>query len=1336
MPTVKLAIVITLLLLSLSSSSWGQVAITSLRGTVFDERGAVVKDATVTLNDPATGFTRTTNTNAQGEYHFPQIPPSTYVLTASGAGFATVRQTGIKLLVDSPATVNVTLKVATENVKIEVMGTTPLVNTENATLGHAFDVDQIASLPFEGRDPTGILSLQPGVVFTGNGTHINPASDSRSGAVNGARSDQTNVTLDGVDNNDQLLGIAFQGAVRAPLDSLQEFKVTTSNSDADSGRSSGGQVSLVTKSGTNNIHGGVYEYYRPTFSTANDWFNKAVELNSGEPNVPPFLLRNTFGAFVGGAIKKDRLFYFLAYEGQRKRENIPATRVVPSANLRNGIMQYPCVGNPGCPASGIETLTAADLASMDPNCSAAGTCPLGPGPNPAVESVFQQYPLPNTNTVGDGLDFRGFTFSSPLPGDLNAYVAKVDYNITSDGNHRIFVRGILNNDNQASRISSSAIAAASPTSITGDGGEQFPGQPQQTIVRDNNKGLSVGYTATLSNTLINTFHFGFVREGVDEAGLQSQAYVNFRGLDNITAQTPTINTDVPIFNWLDDLTKVKGSHTLQFGTNIRRVDNERESNAQSFFFAQTDVYWLPTSCIANCGTSLDPAVFGFPAVERSFGASYDYAVAALAGLVTQVFSNYQLTKNLSALPEGTLAPRHFRTWEYEWYGQDAWRVKPNLTFTYGLRYSLLEPPYETTGTQVSPTISLNSYFNNRSAAMLQGQVYDPVISFALSGQANGKAPYWAWDYKDFAPRVALAYSPSGNSGWGKTLWGGPGQTSIRLGYGIFYDHFGEGITNTFDRNGSFGLTTSISNAAGVQTVDGSARFSSLYTIPTTSQSPTSVCSANCPIVEPPPQGPFPVTPPFGPFNGGFAIYWGLDDKLKTPYSHAVDFSLTRQLPKGFVFEANYVGRFGHRLLQEEDLAAPTDLVDPKTGVDYFHAVQALAKQYYAGTPIQNITPQLIGAKNYQYWQDVFPGAAGPAATQLGIYNPGVPCLGTAPATVTATQAMYDLFCYNQGSETTALEFADVPGLITAGCFPACATLNGKQTQGYVFYSPQFSSLYAWRSIGNSAYNAGQFSLRRHLSGGEFDLNYTYSKSIDQGSNAERISTYEGFGLGSQIINSWIPSQNRAVSDFDTTHIINANGVYDLPVGRGKPIGGSMGALANAILGGWSLSGLWRWSTGYPFQTFSPKWATNFENSSPGVLIGPMPKTGSFIVPELNGSSGPNVFKDPGITDPTNPNAAINALRAAFPGEKGDRNIFRGPGTFNIDAGLSKMWQITESQNLRLIWQVYNVTNTPRFDVATMSLAGNTNLATVTSFGNFTSTLSNARVMEFALRYSF
>jgi|HubBroStandDraft_3_1064219.scaffolds.fasta_scaffold06997_2 hypothetical protein len=1340
------------LFLAFSAFLSAQTATTSLLGTVYDPKGAVVPDAALTISNPATGFSRTTKSDNQGRYQFLELPPAKYDLTVDAKGFATMRQTGIELQVATPATLNPTMQVAGGTVTVEVSGTTPLVNTQDATLGHAFGADQIADLPFEGRDPAGILSLQTGVVFTGNSTHISSASDSRAGAVNGARSDQSNITLDGVDNNDELLGTAFTGAIREPLDAVEELKVTTSNSDADSGRSSGGQVSEVTKSGTNKIHGSLYVYNRPTFTTANDWFNKASQLQSDESNTPPFLLRNTFGANVGGPIIKDRLFFFGAYEGQRKREDLQVTRVVPSSGLRSGSISYLCTQDPTCPTGGVNTLSPSQIAGMDPNCSGNGTCPLGPGANPliaylpgnpnsSVNSIFNQYPQPNTITVGDGLDFVGYTFPSPLPASLDDYVLKFDYNLTRDGNHRLFLKGIMDNERSSERNFVDSV-----NTVTGDGGEEFPGQPAGQVERDNNKGITVGYTATLSRTVINNFHFGYISQLINVQGLETQAYNDFRGMDNINAFTPTINTHVPVKNLVDDVTKVMGSHTFQFGGNYREIDNLRESDAQNFFQGQTNVYWLNFSGISNTGSSLDPAAFGFPAVDPDFSASYDFAMAALAGIITQINANYELTKTLNVIPQGQLVPRHFRNHEYEFYGQDQWRVKPNLTFTYGLRYSILQPPYETTGTQVSPTISLNNWFNQRSIAAANGQVYDPAIAFGLSGQANGKPPYWAYDYKDVAPRIAFAYSPKAEDGWSRRLWGGQGKTSIRAGYGIYFDHFGEGIVNTFDREGSFGLTTAEINPAGVQTVDGSARYSGLFNIPTSSLD--GCATPPCSLVGQPPTGPFPVYSPSGAATpGGFAITWGLDDKLKTPYSHLIDFSITRELPSSFVFEAAYVGRFAHRLMQEEDLALPTNLRDPQSKNSYFQAVQALAKQYYAGTPIQSVSAASIGTN---YWENIFPAAGpvlGSVANQLfgTLTEPAgftQPCLGNPIPngnTVTATQAMYDLFCNYAGNETTALELADSPGLVNATtCFPACATINGTLSQGYDYYSPQFSSMDAWRSIGNSSYNAAQFSLRHRAGGLAFDLNYTYSRSIDDGSNAERVSTFEGGGFASQILDSWFPRQNRAVSDFDTTQIFNANWVYELPFGRGKHFGGGMGSFANAVLGGWTVSGLWRYSTGYPFSLLSPEWATNYDLETPAVPISAArPKTGSYIVAQSAGGTGPNVFQDPGITDAaTNPNAAINLFRPAYPGEGGLRNGLRGPGTFDIDTTVTKSWAIRESQLVKFSWSMYNVTNAARFDVGTMQLSGNNSLSTSSSFGNFSSTLSNPRVMEFMLRYVF
>jgi hypothetical protein len=1322
--------VVTLLavsLLAFQALSVAQSATSSLRGTVYDPKGAVVSGAAVTITNPATGFSHSSKSDGQGNYQFLQLPPATYKLTVNASGFASVEETGIELLVDTPSTVNVNLQVSGGTVTVEVAGAAPMVNTVNATLGHAFGAEQIADLPFEGRDPTGILSLQAGVVFTGNSSNINSASDSRSGSVNGARSDQTNITLDGVDNNDQLLGTAFSGAVRAPLDSLEEFKVTTADADADTGRSSGGQVSLITKSGTNKIHGGAYAYNRSGIGEANDWFNKQDELEAGQANVPGHLVRNTFGAFVGGPIIKDRLFFFGAYEGQRLRQNLEVTRIVPSDGLRDGMMSYPSCGtDPTCGNGSLTptvvTVTAANLATMDPNCLGLGTCKT-PGPNLAVEALFQQYPHANTNSVGDGLNYRGFAFSSPLPGKFDAYVAKLDYNITANGNHRLFLRGVLNSDRSA--------LSSDPTSQTGDGGSEFPGDPASRTQVNTSKTFTVGYTATLSNTLINDFRLGYVRQALDVIGLQSQQFVAFRGLDNLTAQTPTTDTAVPVKNWVDDLTKIMGKHTLQFGINLRQIDNIRQSNSTSYFTGLTNAFWLAGSCISNCGTSLDPGAFGFPTVESTFSTNYDFPVTALTGLVTQVGSDYNLTKTLAPLAEGAPVPRHFRAHEWEWYGQDSWHLKPNLTMTYGLRYTLLLAPYEVNGQEVAPTFSMNDWFYKRAAEQEQGQTYDPLISFGLAGKANGGKAYWDTDFGNIAPRLAFAYSPNADGGWGKKLWGGPGKSSIRVGYGIYYDHFGEGIVNSFDQLGAFGLTTDITNPAGIQTVDTSARYTGLNTIPATSAATTNTCpAAPCPIQEPAPSGAFPVTPPTSLAGGGFAITWGLNDKLKTPYSHVLDFSITRELPSSFVFEAAYVGRFAHRLLQEEDMAMPLNLVDPKTGTTYFQAATDLAKQYRAGVPIQNISAASVGTT---YWEDMFPGAAGSGAANVGcsFYGCGQTCLpylGTAPTTVSATQAMYDLFCSNKGNETTALEYADVPGLISSGCYPVCSIGNGGA--GYAYYNPQYSSLYGWFSNGNSAYNAGQFSLRRRMTHGlEFDVNYTYSKSIDAGSNAERVNQFQGGGFASQVINSWFPKQLRSVSDFDTTHAINANWVYELPFGRGKPFGGGMGRLVNGVIGGWKVSGLWRWSSGYPFTVGSGfGWATNFEEESAAILDGTKPQTGTHI---LNGITA-NVYSNP----LNGSSAAIDQFRQSFPGESGERNELRGPGTFNIDVGLNKSWNITESQSVRFTWENFNLTNSPRFDVGTMQLGGNSSISNNSSFGNFASTLSNPRVMEFALRYSF
>lgn len=1296
------------LVCSLASVSVAQNGTTSLRGTITDPKGGAVAGAVVTLGNSNLGISVETKSDRDGAYQFLELRPATYTITVTANGFATIRQSGAQLLVSTPTTVDFMLQVGTVATTVEVISAIQAINTSDATLGTAMGQTQISNLPFEGRDPAGLLSLQPGVVSVADPQiqKDNQDFDSRSGSVNGARSDQTNITLDGVDDNDQLNGFAFQGALRATLDSIEEFRVTTSNSNADQGRSSGGQVSLQTKSGTNSFHGTGYEYNRPTDLVANQYFNKLAQLQNEEPNKPPFLLRNTFGATFGGPIKKDRLFFFIAYEGQRLRENSQVTRTVPSAALRDGVIMYQCADTSTCPGNTVQGLSMAsytaqpgfmalspqNIASMDPNCTAQGTCPWGPGVDPNVIKTLNQYPLPNSNQQGYGYNYQAFTFSSPAPQKEDTYIARFDYNITSSGSQRLFARLGLQNDHA-------------------NGVEQFPGLPASTVDTNNTKGIVTGYLWTISPTKINNFHYGYIRQGIGTNGVSVQPVVNLRGLDTPTAYTRTTGVIVPVHNFTDDFTWIKGKHSFTFGGNYRFINDLRNSDANSFSDGLTNTGFLIPTGISNTGGSFDPAAFGFPAVSTNAQNAYDYPMIALAGVITEEDNTYVQNKSGTFLPQGSFVPRHFRDNEVEFYGMDAWRIKPNLTMTYGVRYSLLQPPYETNGNQVCPNISLNQFFQTRMTDMVKGISYSPNFSFDTCGPANGKPGYWAWDYKDIAPRWSLAYSPGFREGLLGALFGGPGKSSIRLGAGIYYDHFGEGIANTFDKNGSFGFVTQGSQPPGTVSLDTAPRYTGINDLPPS-------------LAYPAPTPGFPVTP-----GNNFLIYWGLDDKLKTPYAYGFDLSYTRELKDGFTIEAAYVNRLGRRLLQEKDLAQPINWTDPKTGVSYWQAVTALAKVYRTGQSVENFAANPgLPANIVQFWQNAMqPLQAGGAYS----ITPGS-CVdsGSPASTLSPLVAAYALFCGGSLNETTPLSSWDLGGVSDANLsgvsyFPA----NGPNT----FFQNQFASLYAWTSTGRSNYNAGQFTIRHRATHGlTWDFNYTYSKSVDMGSNAERISLFQSFGYASQIINAFEPGQNRAVSDWDMTHQINSNWVYELPFGRGQKWGNSSNGFVNAVFGGWSVSGLYRWSSGLPFSVSNGfQFPTNWELTGQANLIGPAPSTGVGA----NCSSGtcnPNVFV--GATGGTG--SAVNAFDYPFPGESGARNNLRGPGYFDIDAAVRKSWNLTERAKLAFGFDVFNLTNSVRFDVGSVTFNGNAAIDSGSAFGNYESVLTGSRRIEISLRLSF
>ena len=471
--------------------------------------GAVVPGAVITLADKASGQQLTAKAGSSGEYQLVQIPPATYTITVSALGFGSQSKIA-QLLVNQPATVDFALSVQSSAEVVDVTATATTINTSDASLGDAKNNELIQALPSETRNVPDLLSLEPGVFFLPQ--PADPAlQDSRSGAVNGGRSDQGNITLDGVDDNDQVRGLSFTGVLRETQDSIEEFRVTTGNANVDAGRSSGAQVSLVTKSGTNKLHGAAYEYFRPTNTVSNDYFNKQAQLSSGEANRPPKLIRHIFGGDLGGPFKKDKFFFFANYEGQRQAESAIVQQTTPTASYKAGTIQY--VGDLAGGGTGLDTISPANLAVLDTGCTVCNTpaYPAPPGANPNVLAYFAQLPTANSPNpgLGDGINTADFTFASPHPIRLNTTIVRLDY--VPSSKHRIFARGNLQKDTTA-------------------GTEQFPGQGPSSVLVDNTKGMTFGETWTISPSVVNDIRYGYVRQGYGQTGIGKGDYVTFRFL--------------------------------------------------------------------------------------------------------------------------------------------------------------------------------------------------------------------------------------------------------------------------------------------------------------------------------------------------------------------------------------------------------------------------------------------------------------------------------------------------------------------------------------------------------------------------------------------------------------------------------------------------------------------------------------------------------------------------------------------------------------------------------------------------------------------------------------
>ena len=1072
----------------------------SLNGTVTDASGGIVPGAAVKLTNTRTNATFTAQTASDGGYKFVDVPPGPdYSLTVTKDGFQTLTLNGLYLPVATQTTKDLQLTLGSVSQTVEVVASTGSVslNTTDDTIGNNLDMHAIQNLPNEFRDdPGNLLRLQLGVTSaqTTAGNAINSNVDpnhTRDGSVAGARADQNNIVVDGIEASDFAVGTAFATVGAIPLDAIQEFSTQVAQPTAAYGGRSGAQTVITTRSGGNEWHGSLYEYNRTAATEANTFFNN----QSGIPRLA--LVRNQFGGNVGGAAIKDKLFFFFEYDGRRDASAESELQFVPFPHVQKGEIAYiNDSGGGDCstssrltsadmPTTCVTIASAAAVKALDP-CSTA-TCTGAPGfvsagPAPVLLGLFKnRYPAPNDYTVGDGLNIAGLRFNAPAPLTENGYFTRVDYVVNA--NNKIFGRFNLRNQNTVS-------------SQVGLLPIQFPGDPLTALQTLRDRAWAVGDTWTISSNVINQFTYGETRADdqypiTNNPAGQLYELTFFGAFEGNSFATPYGRQSVqgrvvPDPTYRDDLTIIHGKHTFQVGMEIN-PSKVRSSLVNDFNFVQEglggEITGLPA---ANEPADIlqDPAAQG----------NWDNFFVADLGIINNFQDGIIYNRAGTALPPLSNANRDWRIMNVAGYLQDSWRVRPDLTVTMGLRYQYQTTPYEVHGLEAQfLNTNVNAIVAARIAnglAGISGPDATPEITYQFAGKANGAAPIYQADKNDFSPRLGLAWNPSFSDGFlGKAF--GEHKTVVRAGANLVFDESViYAITNYEDQsNYLFGNTVSDEFNSGTD-----ATFA----------------LENDPRMNSASLAPFPVpAPPFqNPLTPAAIFNDGIDPNLKTPYAITASFGIQRELPGGFQLETDYYGRFGRRLLMLADVSQAMNFTDPaskQTLVQAFTNIEEDAQKGLAATAV---------ATQPFFENEISAGFGDTCAA----YNAAL----MLPYT-TCTQAVY-------ASNTNALANGGTGGILPALPLPANVGLT-----------PQFYVDAIMANKGFSDYNALFVTLRKKLSHNlQFDFNYTYSHSIDNGSTVSNEDGNFESGVTSVMCDVTNNSACRGNSEFDLTHQINAS----------------------------------------------------------------------------------------------------------------------------------------------------------------------------------------------------
>lgn len=1276
-------------------------------GSVTDPSGAVIAGAQAELMNLATNLPQHSTTDARGGYSFPSVPPGNYKLTVTAPGFRTSTVASLVVDVARSYQVNVKLQLGAVSQTVQVAaGATVELQTTDASLGSELTSTQLQRLPTVQNNAAELLLLQPAVT-PGNGGF--PAVGMR---VSGAIDDQNTVTLDGIDITDNLVGGGNTMSTWVPItnDAVEELRVGVTNPNATFGRSSGGQVAVVSRRGTNNFHGAVYWRHQNDDFNANTWDNNRTGIKRAE-------LKDNRGGFnFGGPLWKNKTWFFANYEIRRFPQSSNILRTVPRDTLKAGILQFR-------DASG--NVVAYNLKSTA-LCGSGGNqaCdPRGLGISPSVSAFWNLMPVGNDSSVGDGLNTIGFrgTVSTPLHDDYVTF--RLDQAITPkwrfSGTYTYF-RELL--------------ASALQLDIRGGNVKSVGNSPTRAAM------VTGQLATTISPTMINTFRVGWVRNLPTFTRLSptaSAAEMNIPGTQtadgpialNPASDSATALLASPIDNnsanarfqayiqknleFGDDLDVVHGSHTLSFGVDYKhlplthlRADKVVGSITSLISVMSADATPFlaipgsnrPLSCSSSVSTNC---------LSKSDVQEWDELYAASLGLVDNVSILTVRDGSFNPLPFGTplIADTTQHTWFF--YGQDSWRMRPSLTLNYGLAYGWQSPPVETLGrqtlivnTQNNQVLTGPGYLSQKEAAATQGTVFNPQLGYLPINSAHRSITTTDWG--NVAPRVSVAWNPSFSRGPLHRLFGDR-RGVLRGGYSIVYDRVNT-IQSVVIPMLGVGFAQTINVRVPNCSVSG-APGAGCNTAPSTPNPGLSGFRVGVDGTIPLPTVPaqsIPVVPSI-PF--GETLSFQVDPTMHVGRSHDFDVTFQREMPGNMLLEVGWIGHYASHLPEAVNLENnPYMFLDTASGQSFGQAFDKVATELRNGQPV---TTQ-------PWFENQLPGFAG--------LSSGLGGCGGKVATATACLAANNNSAFVNGLVSnlfTSMNIARQFGL-------------GLQPYDNLEALTSFMRTY----IGTSNYNGLIVTLHKRAAHGlTFDLNYTFSKTLD-----ENIADQNSAGF---YANGYNPKVAYGPSIFDRTHAFTASYVYDVPAGTGHMF--HFNNFADKFLEGWYLSGIFSAYTGLPLiaPESTQVWGGgSILSNNVGAIPTASISTGlhSGVAGSNNdgtsgnpatGGSGLNLFADPA--------AAFNSFRPVLigsDGRDGRANPIRGLGQWNYDMSIGKSTSIHERARIIYSADFFNIFNHVNFSDPSTSLTNPRAFGVITNQFVPANRLSGARWIEMGLSVEF